>query len=207
MRVRGTGAEGVITMRRTPRGRQGLIVGLIVSLISLVVLSGSVDAQEVIFVNSLAEAEKAIEAARDAEADAYARDDYLLALLYLTQAKDEVVAYKAGEKDKKDPHVFSARRSGETVNLLAEKARYQARLATTKATEVKLDREITAIKAQIVESFNTDVSRGYTPGREDLLGELGLKELERKDARRAREQAQAELKRLTLEGEPRPSRQ
>lgn len=201
MRVQGTGSEGVITMRRTTRGKQGLIVGLIVSLISLVVLSGSVDAQEVIFVKSLAEAEKAIEEARNAEADAYARDDYLLALLYLTQARDEAVAYKAGEKDKKDAHVFSARRSGETVNLLAEKARHQAHLATTKATEVKLDREITAIKAQIVESFNTDVSRHYTPLREDLLGELSEKELGRKDARKAREQAESELRKMTLEGE------
>ena len=192
-------------MRRTTRGRESLIVGLIIALISLAVLSGSVDAQEVIFLKSLAEAEKAIEAARNAEADAYARDDYLLALLYLTQAKDEVVAYRAGEKDKKDPHVFSAKRSGEAVNLLAEKARYQAHLATTKATEVKLDREISAIKSQIVESFNTDVSRHYTPEREDLLGELSVKELVRKDARKAREQAESELRTLTLEGEFKPA--
>jgi hypothetical protein len=158
----------------------------------------------VIFLKSLAEAEKAIGVARDSQADLYAPDDYLLALSYLTQAKDEAVAYKAAEKGPKDTRVFSARKSGEAVNLLAEKARYQAHVATTKATEVKVDREITAIKAQIVESFNTDVSRGYTPGREDLLSELGLKELERKDARKAREQAEAELKRLTLEGEAKP---
>ena len=192
-------------MRRTTRGRESLIVGLIIALISLAVLSGSVDAEEVIFLKSLAEAEKAIEAARNAEADAYARDDYLLALLYLTQAKDEVVAYRAGEKDKRDPHVFSARRSGEAVNLLAEKARYRAHLATTKATEIKLDREISAIKAQIVESFNTDVGRHYTPEREDLLGELSEKELVRKDARKARELAESELRTLTLEGEFKPA--
>lgn len=181
-----------------------MVVGLIITLISLAVLNSSVDAQEVIFLKSLADAERTIEEARNAEADAYARDDYLLALLYLTQAKDEAVAYKAGEKDEKDPHVFSARRSGEAVNLLAEKARHQARLATTKAIEVKLDREISAIKAQIVESFNTDVSRHYTPEREDLLGELSDKELVRKDARKAREQAESELRKLTLEGEFKP---
>lgn len=194
-------------MRGSWRGAQTMISTLIVAVISLTVWNSVVDAQEVIFLKSLAEAEKAIGVARDAQADLYAPDDYLLALSYLTQAKDEATAYKAAEKDKKDTRLFSARKSGEAVNLLAEKARYQAHLAATKGTEVKVEREITAIKAQIVESFNTDVSRGYTPGREDLLGELGLKELERKDARRAREQAQAELKRLTLEGEPKASPQ
>ena len=191
-------------MRGSWRSAQSMVSTLIVALISLTVWNSVVNAQEVIFLKSLAEAEKAIGVARDAQADLYAPDDYLLALSYLTQAKDEATAYKAAEKDQKDTRLFSARRSGEAVNLLAEKARYQAHLAATKGTEVKVEREITAIKAQIVESFNTDVSRGYTPGREDLLGELGLKELERKDARKAREQAQAELKRLTLEGEPRP---
>ena len=191
-------------MRRTMRGTQSVVSGLIVALIQLTLWSGSVNAQEVIFLKSLADAEKAIEAARDAEAEAYAPNDYLLALSYLPQAKDEAVAYKAGEKEKKDPHLFSARRSGEAVNLLAEKARYQARLATTKAIEVKVDREITAIKAQIVESFNTDVSRHYTPGREDLLGELSERELVRKDARKASEQAESELRKLTLEGEVKP---
>ena len=191
-------------MRRTMRGTQSVVSGLIVALIQFTLWSGSVNAQEVIFLKSLADAEKAIEAARDAEAEAYAPNDYLLALLYLTQAKDEVVAYKAGEKEKKDSHLFSARRSGEAVNLLAEKARYQARLATTKAIEVKLDREITDIKVQIIESFNTDVSRHYTPGREDLLGELSERELVRKDARKAREQAESELRKLTLEGEVKP---
>jgi predicted negative regulator of RcsB-dependent stress response len=44
------------------------------------------------------------------------------------------------------------------------------------------------------------LSRSFTPTREDLLGELSLKEEERKEARRAREQAESELKRLTLEG-------
>lgn len=194
-------------MRGSWRSAQSMISTLIVALISLTVWNSVVNAQEVIFLKSLAEAEKAIGVARDAQADLYAPDDYLLALSYLTQAKDEATAYKAAEKGQKDTRLFSARRSGEAVNLLAEKARYQAHLAATKGTEVKVEREITAIKAQIVESFNTDVSRGYTPGREDLLGELGLKELERKDARKAREQAQAELKRLTLEGEPRRSPQ
>ena len=192
-------------MRRAMRGTQSVVSGLIVALIHLTLWSGSVNAQEVIFLKSLADAEKAIEAARDAEAEAYAPNDYLLALSYLTQAKDEAVAYKAGEKEKKDPHLFSARRSGEAVNLLAEKARYQARLATTKAIEVKVDREITAIKAQIVESFNTDVSRHYTPGREDLLGELSERELVRKEARKAREQAESEIRRFTLEGEVAPA--
>ena len=192
-------------MRRTMRGTQSVVSGLIVALIQLTLWSGSVNAQEVIFLKSLADAEKAIEAARDAEAEAYAPNDYLLALSYLTQAKDEAVAYKAGEKEKTDPHLFSVRRSGEAVNLLAEKARYQARLATTKAIEVKVDREITAIKAQIVESFNTDVSRHYTPGREDLLGELSERELVRKEARKAREQAESEIRRFTLEGEVAPA--
>ena len=194
-------------MRGSSRSAQVVLSALILALIPLAVRGGSVHAQEVIFLKSLAEAEKAVGAARDAQADQYAPDDYLLALSYLTQAKDEAVAYKTTEKDTQDTRIFSARKSGEAVNLLAEKARYQANLATTKATEVKVDREITAIKAQIVESFNTDVSRGYTPGREDLLGELGLKELERKDARRAREQAEAELRRLTLEGEVKPGPQ
>jgi hypothetical protein len=175
----------------------GLSVTVIVALLPL--WNGHARAQEVIFVKSLAEAEKAVAEARDAQADLYAADDYALALLYLAQAKDEAVAYKS-EKDKKDTHVFSARKSGEAVNLLAEKAKYQARLAGTKATVVKVDRDITGIKALIVESFNTDVSRSFTPTREDLLGELSLKEEERKEARRAREQAESELKRLTLEG-------
>ena len=194
-------------MKGSWRSAQSMVSTLIVALISLTVWNSVVNAQEVIFLKSLAEAEKAIEVARDAQADLYAPDDYLLALSYLTQAKDEATAYKAAERDQRDTRLFSARRSGEAVNLLAEKARYQAHLAATKGTEVKVEREITAIKAQIVESFNTDVNRGYTPGREDLWGELGLKELERKDARKAREQAQAELKRLTLEGEPRTSPQ
>lgn len=192
-------------MRRMARRTQSAITGLAVGLILLTLWHGPVKGQEVIFVKSLAEAEKAIEEARNAEAEEYAPNDYLLALSYLTQAKDEAVAFKAGEKEKKDPHLFSARKSGEAVNLLAEKARYQARLATTKAIEVKVDREITAIKGQIVESFNTDVSRHYTPGREDLLGELSVKELVRKDARKAREQAESEIRRFTLEGEVVPA--
>ena len=49
------------------------------------------------------------------------------------------------------------------------------------------------------------VSRSFTPGREDLLGELGLKEGERNDARKARERAESELRRLTVEGETEPT--
>lgn len=191
-------------MRRSTRRTQPMIWGLVAVLISFAPWSGSIYAQEVIFVRSLEEAEKAIEEARDAQAETYAPEDYQLALYYLSQAQDEAVAYKAG-KDKKDTHLFSARKSGEAVNLLAEKAKYQARVATTKAVEVKVDRQITAIKAQIVESFNTDVSRSFNPAREDLQGELGLKEGERNDARKARERAESELRRLTVEGEAEPT--
>ena len=191
-------------MRRSTQSVGRTVLGLAIAVISFTLSHGAVDAQEVIFVKSLADAERAVEEAREAQADVYAPNDYALALLYLTQAKDEAVTYKSGEKDK-DTHVFSARRSGEAVNLLAEKAKHQANVATTKATEVRVDRDITAIKAQIVESFNTDVSRSFTPGREDLLGELSLKEAEWKDARRARQQAESELKRLTLEGEVQPA--
>ena len=190
-------------MRKLTRRSRSMI--LVSTLISFGLWEGPLLAQEVIFVKSLGEAEKAIGEAREAQADVYAPNDYALALLYLTQAKDEAVAYKSVETDKKDTHVFSARKSGEAVYLLAEKARYQAKVATTKAIKVKVDREITAIKAQIVESFNTDVSRSFTPGREDLLGELSLKEGEWKDARKAREQAESELKRLTVEGEAEPA--
>ena len=192
-------------MRRLMRRSRSMILVLVSTLISFGLCEGLLHAQEVIFLKSLEEAEKAIGEAREAQADVYAPNDYALALLYLTQAQDEAVAYKTVEKDKKDTHVFSARKSGEAVNLLAEKARYQAKVATTKAIEVKVDREITAIKAQIVESFNTDVSRSFTPGREDLLGELSLKEGEWKDARKARERAESELKRLTVEGETQPA--
>jgi len=191
-------------MRRSTRRTQTTIWGLVAVLISFAPWSGSTYAQEVIFVKSLEEAEKAIEEARDAQAETYAPEDYQLALYYLSQAQDEAVAFKTG-KDKKDTHLFSARKSGEAVNLLAEKAKYQARVATTKAVEVKVDRQITAIKAQIVESFNTDVSRSFNPAREDLQGELGLKEGERNDARKARERAESELRRLTVEGEAEPT--
>ncbi len=191
-------------MRRSTRSAQTMLLGLVAILISFALSNDFIYAQEVIFVKSLEEAEKAIEEARDAQADVYAPDDYGLALFYLTQAKDEAVAYKAGE-DKKDAHLFSARKSGEAVNLLAEKAKYQAKVATTKAIEVKVDRQITAIKAQIVESFNTDASRSITLGREDLLGELSVKEAERKEARKGREQAESELRKLTLEGEAKPA--
>lgn len=164
----------------------------------------AVDAQEVIFVKSLAEAEKAMEEARLAEAEAYAPDDYLLALSYLSQAQDEASAYKVRQPEQKEPHLFSARMSGEAVNLLAEKAMYQARVATTRATEVKLDRDITAIKSQIVESWNTDATRSYTPTREDLLNDLSDRESQRTDARRARALAESELRKLTLEGDVKP---
>lgn len=179
-----------------------MVKSFVVLLIFPTLWNGAARAQEFIFVKSLAEAEKAIEEAKDAQADMYAAEDYQLALFYLTQAQDEAAAYKSREKEKKGTHLFSARMSGEAVNLLAEKAKYQARVARTKAVEVRVDRQITAIKAQLVESFNTDVSRSYNPLRDDLLAELSLKEGEMKDARKAREQAQSELRRLTLEGEP-----
>lgn len=182
-----------------------MIKGLAIALIFLTLWDGAACAQEVIFVKSLAEAEKAIAEAKDAQADMYALEDYQLALFYLSQAQDEAVAYKSWEKEKKDTHLFSARMSGEAVNLPAEKAKYQAKVARTKAVEVRVDRQITAIKAQLVESFNTDVSRSYNPLRDDLLAELSLKEGEMKDARKAREQAQSELRKLTLEGEIKPA--
>jgi len=194
----------IITMKGTTRIARAVAVCALAVTTFVIAWSDPVGAQEVIFVKSLAEAEKAIDEARIAEAEAYAPDDYLLALLYLTQAKDEASAYKARQQEKKEPHLFSARTSGEAVNLLAEKARYQARLATTKATEVKLSREITAIKAQIVESFNTDLTRGYTPARENLLNDLSDRESQRTDARRAREGVESELRKLTLEGEVKP---
>ena len=181
-----------------------MIWGLVCILISFALWNHAIYAQEVIFVKSLEEAEKAIEEARDAQADVYAPNDYALSLFYLTQAKDEAVAYTAG-KDKRDTHLFSARKSGEAVNLLAEKAKYQAKVSTTKAVEIKLDRQITGIKAQTVETFNTDVSRSFNPQREDLQAELGLKDGERKEASKARERAESELRRLTVEGEVKPA--
>jgi len=199
-----TKVRGIIARKGTTRiARAVALCALAVSTV-VVAWSDPGGTQEVVFVKSLAEAEKAVDEARLAEAESYAPDDYLLALSYLSQAKDEAGAYKARQQEKKEPHLFSARTSGEAVNLLAEKARYQARLANTKATEVKLSREITAIKAQIVESFNTDLTRGYTPAREDLLNDLGDRESQRRDARRAREVAESELRKLTLEGEVKP---
>ncbi len=194
-------------MTRTTRIAHAAAYGVISVSILVIAWGKSVDAQEVIFVKSLASAEEAIEEARLAEAETYAPDDYLLALSYLTQAKDEANAYKAGQTRKQEPHLFSARMSGEAVNLLAEKAMYQARLASTKATEVKLDRDITAIKAQIVESWNTDVSRSYTPTREDLLNDLSDRESQRGDTRKARELVESELRKLTLEGDVKPPAQ
>lgn len=192
-------------MRRSTRRTDSMIVGLVGALAFITVWTGGIGAQEVIFIKSLEEAEKAVAEARDAQADVYAPEDYQLALFYLTQAQDEVVAFKSWEKDKKDTHLFSVRKSGEAVNLLAEKAKYQAKVAQTKAIEVKVDREITGIRAQIVETFNTDLSRGFDPKREDLLGELSLKEAARKEARKAREQAESELKKLTLEVDTKPA--
>ncbi len=191
-------------MRRSPLRGYSMLFNLVAILASSVLWNGSVSAQEVIIVKSLEEAEKAVEEARDAQADVYAPEDYQLALYYLSQAQDEAVAYRQG-KDQKDTHLFSARKSGEAVNLLAERAKYQAKVATTKAIEVKVDRQITAIKAQIVESFNiTGASRSFTPEREDLLTDLSAKEAERKEARRVRQQAESELRKLTLEGETKP---
>jgi hypothetical protein len=194
----------IIATKGTTRKARAVTLCAVALSTLMVAWSEPGGAQEVIFVKSLAEAEKAVDEARLAEAEAYAPDDYLLALLYLTQAKDEASAYKARQQETKERHLFSARTSGEAVNLLAEKARYQARLATTKATEVKLSREITAIKAQIVESFNTDLTRGYSPTREDLLNELSDRESQRDDARRQRESAESEVRRLTLEGDVKP---
>jgi len=187
-------------MKRATGIAHALALCVISASVFVSVWNSPVDAQEVIFVKSLAEAEKAIEEARLAEAERYAPDDYLLALSYLTQAKDEASAYRAGQGETKESHLFSARASGETVNLLAEKAMYQGRFAAARSTEVKLDRDITAIKAQIVESWNTDVTRSYVPAREDLLNELSDRESQRSDARKTRERVESELRKLTLEG-------
>jgi hypothetical protein len=199
-----TGGEGVVAMTKTTQTAHAAAVCVMSASILAIAWVMAVDAQEVIFVKSLAEAEKAMEEARLAEAEAYAPDDYLLALSYLSQAQDEASAYKVRQPEQKEPHLFSARMSGEAVNLLAEKAMYQARVATTRATEVKLDRDITAIKSQIVESWNTDATRSYTPTREDLLNDLSDRESQRTDARRARALAESELRKLTLEGDVKP---
>jgi hypothetical protein len=167
--------------------------------------TGVAEAQELVFMKSLDEAEKAIQEARDFEADIYAPEEFALALNYLAQAKDEAKIFRSAAQAKKDTHLFSARTSGEAVSLLAEKAQYQAKVAGTKAIEVKSDREIIVIKAQIADTFNTDVNRRFTSTREHLLGELGAKEAVRKEARRARAQAESVLHTLTLEGQAAPA--
>jgi hypothetical protein len=160
------------------------------------------DAQEIVFVKALEEAEKAIQEARDFEADIYAPEEFTLALNYLVQAKDEAKVFRsASPQAKQDTHLFSARKSGEAVGLLAERALYQARVAGTKAVEVKSTREITAIKAQIAESFNTTVNRNFTSEREQLYGELGSKEAVRSEAKQMRMRAEFELRKLGLEGQ------
>jgi len=167
--------------------------------------TGLADAQEIIFVKGLEGADKAIQEARDFEADIYAPEEFALALNYLAQAKDEAKTFRSEAQTKQDTHLFSARKSGEAVSLLAEKAQYQAKVARAKAIEVKSDREITAIKAQVADTFNTDVNRYFNPLREKLMGELGAKEAVRKEARRARARAESALHALTLEGQAVPA--
>lgn len=161
--------------------------------------TGLADAQEIVFMKALEDAEKAIQEARDFEADIYAPEEFALAMNYLAEAKDEAKLFSSAAQRKRDPHLFSARRSGEAVSLLAEKAQYQAKVAGTKAVEVKSDRAITAIKAQIAESFNTNVNRDFTSAREALFGELGVKEAVRSEARKARMRAESELRKLGRE--------
>ncbi len=200
-------------MRYWGRGIQRMIFGVVVVLVpctlwtgpSALFRTGLADAQELVLVKALEEAEKAIQEARDFEADIYAPEEFSLALNYLAAAKDETKAFRSEAQAKKDTHLFSARKSGEAVSLLAEKAQYQAKVAGAKAIEVKSDREITAIKAQIADTFNTDVNRSFTPLREELLGELGAKEAVRKEARRARTRAESVLHTLTLEGQAAPA--
>jgi len=170
------------------------------------ITTGVADAEELVFVKALDDAEKAIREARDFEAEIYAPEEFSLALEYLAQAKDEAKLFKSATQEK-GTHLFSARTSGEAVSLLAEKAQYQAKVAGTKAIEVKADREITAIKAEIVETFNTNVNRSFESTREHLFGELGAKESVRSEARKARAQAESVLRKLTLEGQAPPAPQ
>lgn len=201
-------------MRGNKRTVPGLIAGLMIALIPLTFWSGPsawlrtgvADAQELVFMKALEEAEKAIQEARDFEAEIYATDEFALALDYVAQAKDEATRFRSAAQEN-GTHLFSARTSGEAVSLLAEKAQYQAKVAGAKAIEVKSDREITAIKAQIVETFNTNVDRRFTSTREHLFGELGAKEAVRSEARKARAQAESVLRKLTLEGQAAPSPQ
>ncbi|MDE2180809.1 MAG: DUF4398 domain-containing protein [candidate division NC10 bacterium] len=192
-------------MRYWRRNIQRLIVGVMVVLVPFTLWRGFADAQELVFVKGLEEAEKAIQEARDFEAEIYAPEEFSLALNYLAQAKDEAKVFRSTAQAKKDTHLLSARTSGEAVSLLAEKAQYQAKVAGAKAIEVKSDREITAIKAQIVDTFNSNVNRRFTSTREQLAGELGAKEAVRHEARKVRAQAESELRKLTLEGQAAPA--
>ena len=192
-------------MRYWRRSIQHMVVGVMVVLVPFTLWRGVADAQELVFVKGLAEAEKAIQEARDFEAEIYAPEELALALNYLAQAKDEATVFRSAAQAKKDTHLFSARTSGEAVSLLAEKAQYQAKVAGTKAIEVKSDREITAIKAQIADTFNINVNRRFTSTREQLVGELSAKESVRNEARKARGQAESELRKLTLEGQTAPA--
>ncbi|MDE2485059.1 MAG: DUF4398 domain-containing protein [candidate division NC10 bacterium] len=192
-------------MRYWRRSMQRLIVGVMVVLVPFTLWRGFADAQELVFVKGLEEAEKAIQEARDFEAEIYAPEEFSLALNYLAQAKDEAKIFRSAAQAKKDTHLLSARTSGEAVSLLAEKAQYQAKVAGAKAIEVKSDREITAIKAQIVDTFNSNVNRRFTSTREQLAGELGAKEAVRHEARKVRAQAESELRKLTLEGQAAPA--
>lgn len=200
-------------MRFRGRGIRCMIFTFVVALVpcmfrtdpSAWFRTGLADAQEIVFVKALEEAEKAIQEAKDFEADIYAPEEFALALNYLAEAKDEAKIFSSAAQMKQDTHLFSARKSGEAVSLLAEKAQYQAKVAGTKAVEVKSDREITAIKAQIAESFNTNVNRDFTSDREALFGELGMKEAVRNEARKARVRAESELRTLRLEGSAPPA--
>ena len=192
-------------MRYWRRSIQRIIFGVMVVLVPCTLWKGFADAQGLVFVKGLEEAEKAIQEARDFEAEIYAPEEFVLALNYLAQAKDEAKVFRAAAQEKQDTHLFSARQAGEAVSLLAEKAQYQAKVAGTKAVEVKADREITAIKAQIVDTFNTDYNRGFTSTREELFGELGAKKAVRSEARKARAQAESELRKLMLEGQAAPA--
>jgi hypothetical protein len=193
-------------MREDGRAVRSLIVAVIVALIPFTFWSAAADAQELVFVKALEEAEKAIQEARDFEAEIYAPEEFSLALNYLAQAKDEAKLARSATQEK-GAHLLSARTSGETVSLLAEKAQYQAKVAGNKAIEVKSNREIMTIKALIADTFNTNVNRSFTSTREQLFGELGAKEAVRSEARKARAQAESELRKLTLEGQTAPAPQ
>lgn len=199
-------------MREGRHNLWSLVVALTVALVpftpwngpTALLRTGVADAQEIVFVRALEEAEKAIREARDFEAEIYAREEFGLALDYLAQAKDEAKLVRSATQEK-GAHLFSARTSGEAVSLLAEKAQYQAKVAGTKAIEVKSAREITTIKALIADTFNTNVNRRFDSRREQLFGELGAKEAVRSEARKAREQAESILRKLTLEGQTAPA--